>query len=398
MNRLLAATAALATLAYGADAHAGGFELADQSASASGTASAATAKQGDPSAAWFNPAAVADGKGFRGMVGTTLVFPSLHAEASDGRWSADSDIDVAPPPYAYAAVADGPWALGVSANLPFGSSVKWPANWTQRFEILEARPQFLRVAPFFAWNFGMVRVAAGPHIDMGSFELRRGLDFVNDEGNVHVKTSGFGFGGHAAVFVEPTADVAIGLTYKSRTKVDLDGRADFTVPLSFAATAPDQSVSTSLTLPDRITLGGAVTFGKLQAFADVGLTLWSVNKQLVLDFKDPNTPDVIQRNNWSTSFTARTGAEYTLWDMWALRLGVFYDMTPVPVSTLAPSAPDSDRVGFTAGSGIVWNGFGLDAFYGVTLLTGAESEGTEAPAATYDGVLHMVGVALSYRQ
>lgn len=379
-------------------AHAGGFELAEQSASASGRASAATAMDNDASAAWFNPAALADGKGFRIMAGATVVFPSLSAKAADGAWSASSDIDASPPPYAYASVADGPWAAGISANVPFGSTVRWPATWTARFEILESKVQFLRLAPFFAWRFGPVRVAAGPHLDMGSLELRRGLDFVDAEGSVHVRTDGFGVGGHGAVFVEASDHLAFGLTYKSRTKIDLDGEADFTTPLAFATTAPDQRVSTSMTLPDRFALGGALSFGAFRALLDLGLTLWSVNKKLVLDFEDPNTPDRTQKNEWSSTFSVRAGAEYNVIPEWVLRAGAFYDPSPVPTSTLAPSAPDSDRVGFALGTGVVYEGFGLDLAYNFTSLTGADSKSADAPPATYEGTLHMLSVALSYRQ
>ncbi len=377
---------------------AGGFEVAEQGAPAAGTGNAGVARAEDAAAAWWNPAATADGKGFRGLVGATLVIPTLHGKAADGTWESDTDIGVLPPHHAYVSVADGPWAVGISVNLPYASRVRWPANWTERFEILESRPQFVRFAPYFAWSFGDLRIAAGPHIDMGTFEVRRGLDFVDDEGSVHMKLSGAGVGGDAALYLHASEWLDLGFTYRSRTVIKLDGDADFTTPLAFATTAPDQKVTSELTLPDKFVLGGAGTFGAVRVLLDLSLTLWSVNERYVFDFKQPQTPDRVQVNDWSSSFAVRAGGEYTVCPGWLVRLGAFYDMSPVPEKTLAPSAPDSDRVGVTVGTGLAWNGFGLDVAYGLTVLTGADSASADAPAATYDGTIHNVSLSASYRQ
>ena len=58
--RILGPIAFALSLLGAAHARAGGFELAEQAASASGAGSASTARDDDASAAWFNPAALAD--------------------------------------------------------------------------------------------------------------------------------------------------------------------------------------------------------------------------------------------------------------------------------------------------------------------------------------------------
>ncbi|MCA9580478.1 MAG: outer membrane protein transport protein, partial [Myxococcales bacterium] len=150
---------------HAGSARAGGFEVSDQGASAGGTANAAVARADDTAAAWHNPAWLADGAGFRLMAGATFLAPTLRGEATDQTWIAETNGGVSVAPYAYLSVAVDDFLGGVSVNVPFASNIRWPANWDQRFDILESKPQVFRVAPFLGWNFGRIRIAAGPHFD-----------------------------------------------------------------------------------------------------------------------------------------------------------------------------------------------------------------------------------------
>ena len=86
-------------------ARAGGFEIAQQSAGAAGTASAGTARSGEPASAWFNPAALADGQGFRAGLGVALAFPSIEASARDGSWKRRTEFALSTPAYVYLSYA-----------------------------------------------------------------------------------------------------------------------------------------------------------------------------------------------------------------------------------------------------------------------------------------------------
>ena len=132
---LLAPTAAVA----------GGFELVQQGASAAGTGHAGVARDDDPSAAWFNPAALADGAGLRigigaSLAGSTIVATALDA-AEDGPWEAKTNNAVSVPPYAYLSFSNADWAAGLSVNLPFAGGVRWEDDWVQRFDIVQSAPQ-----------------------------------------------------------------------------------------------------------------------------------------------------------------------------------------------------------------------------------------------------------------
>ena len=55
-----------------------------------------------------------------------------------------------------------------------------------------------------------------------------------------------GVGMHLAAWAQASDEVAVGLTYKSRTRLPLSGGADFTVPDAFLGRAPDQQASTDV--------------------------------------------------------------------------------------------------------------------------------------------------------
>jgi long-chain fatty acid transport protein len=379
-------------------AHASGFAVAEQSAVAAGTGGAAVARAGDPSAAWYNPAALADGFGLRAGVGLTLALPSVEAQATDNTITGETDSPLSTPPHLYVSYAANDWATGLSVNVPFASSTTWPSSWSGRFEAIYSRPQFFRLAPFFAYRIGPVSIAAGPHVDIGRLDVHRSLNFIDAEGSIRALLSGAGFGGHASAFWRISDWVAVGLSYKSRTKISLSGDADFTAPQEFSTKAHDQHAQADLTLPDRITFGVNVSLGDFKFLVDTEINLWNVNEKLVIDFEDEETSDSVKKNDWSTTFTVRSGAEWTPLDYLTARLGILYDPSPVPDSTLSPSSPDATRIGLTLGASVkLWDLFFIDAFYEFLYLIPRTATGPDAPVARYEGTAHLFGFGLRFQ-
>lgn len=379
-------------------ANAAGFAVAEQSPVAAGTGGAAVARTNDPSAAWYNPAALADGFGLRVGLGLTLALPAVEVEASDNTISGETDSPLSTPPHLYISYSASDWALGLSVNVPYASSTTWPDDWSGRFEAVYSRPQFFRLAPFFAYRIGPVSLSAGPHVDLGSLDVRRNLDFVDTEGSIRVLLSGAGVGGHASALWRISDWVAVGLSYKSRTRISLSGDADFTTPDEFSTKAFDQNATADLTLPDRITFGVNVSLGDFNFMVDTEINLWDVYDRLVIDFESENTDDSVKPNDWSTTFTVRSGAEWTPLDYLTARLGILYDPSPVPSNTLSPSSPDATRVGLTLGAGVkIWDIFFVDAFYEFLYLIPRTATGPDAPVARYNGTAHLFGFGLRFQ-
>jgi len=383
--------------AAAASARAGGFEVAEQSASAGGAGGTGAARSDDPSAAWYNPAALVDGAGVRIGAGLTAAMASLHAEAMDGAWSESTEGGPAPLPALQASWAGGDWAAGVSVGIPFGADVEWPEDWPGRHEIIASRILVVRAAPFVGWKSGRWRVAGGIHVDTGEMRVRRSLDFIDTEGDVQLALRGAGVGVDLAGFVRASEHLDFGLTYKSRTHMNLEGEADFTTPDAFSIKAADQDASSSLTLPDRIAAGVAWRRGSWTLLADLELAAWQVRDQVVIDFARDETPDVSQQTDWGATVTVRGGAEWR-GGPWVARAGLYRDPTPSPAATLSPTSPDSTRLGGSFGLGrVLGPSWAVDAFYGYMHLEDRASENPDSMAARYGGHAHLVGAGLRYQ-
>ena len=381
-------------------ARAGGFEVPDQSASMGAMGGAGTARHGDASAAFYNPAALADRGGFRGALGLGLAIPTITAESTETMERASTTTSVSPPPHLHLSYAENEWAIGAYIGASHGTGVHWPQGWWGMFETQSTSLFVVRVAPFFSWRFGGgegqpdIRVSIGAHVDTARLETSRRLDMIDFVGNVHVLLAGAGVGGDASVYWQALPELSVGLTYKSRTWMRLNGDADFTVPDAFVGRAPDQRASAELVIPDRLALGVAWQTPEFAIYGDVQLTLWSVRRSTDLDFESQRTTDVSQPNRWSDTATFRLGGEYSpLPELLHLRIGGFYDMAAAPDDTLAPSAPDMARVGFGGGVGVDFTReIGIDAYYTYVGFVGRTSTSDDAPLARYSGDIHLIGL------
>jgi len=378
-------------------ARAGGFALHDQTAVSAGTGGAGVARDDDPGAAWHVPAALADGGGLR--VDLSLIFarPELEARALDGSWTASNDASWSTPPHLDASYARGRWAAGVSLGVPFGGGVAWPAGWPGHHELVSTQLQVFRAAPFASWRFGALRASAGVHVDRGRLQLARDLDFIDMEGDVAIDMAGTGAGAHASVFWQPRRPLALGLAYRSRTKLPLAGGANFATPDAFAGKAPDQRARTTLTLPDQLVVGGRYRIGSsYTALADLELTLWSTHARTVIDFEHEMTTDVTQHNGWRNTFAVRGGGEWTRGRL-VLRHGAYVDPSPARAERLSPASPDGTRVGLAAGAG--WRldrRWSIDAFIESMWLLRRDSDNADALAASYGGRATFAGLGVRW--
>lgn len=340
-----------------ATAVAGGFAVAQQGALAGGTGHAGLARTEDAALAWLNPAALADGEGFRGALGLALAASRSEARQSAGAWGVTSSSPLGLPPHLYGSVSWKRNVVGLAVHTPFAGGLRWPDDWPLATQAVASAPTFVRIAPFVGRRMGRFRMAIGPHIDVGRLLVSRRTDHVTELGWARIQLAGAGLGFDVATWVSVSEAVAIGVTYKSRTALALSGWADFDVPPSVALRLPDQRATAAWRLPDRLAVGGQVgwTQGEVgfRIVTDVEVTTWSVNRVLTFDFEDPKTPDTTQVNRWRDTLALRGGLEATV-AAWTLRVGGYLDGlpdAPPPKSTLSPSSPDGLRLAATLGAG-----------------------------------------------
>jgi long-subunit fatty acid transport protein len=259
----------------------------------------------------------------------------------------------------------------------------------------------MRASGFLAYRFDRFAVAAGPFADFGSLQIVRALDFVDTEGKASIDTRATGFGASAAIFWRATDDFDLGLSYQSRSKLDFSGYATFVAPAEFKSIAANQALSTTMRLPDRLTLGALYLISEeVDLSADLELLLWSTMSSLVLDFTNPSTPSITEPRDWHTTIAPRIGATYgpRALSWLKVRGGAFLDPSPVPSTTVGPSSPDSTRIGLSLGASfMIFEGASLDVAYQQLFLTGASASGDTMPGVRYGGNLQLLGASLTYR-
>ncbi|MFN0246531.1 MAG: OmpP1/FadL family transporter [Kofleriaceae bacterium] len=380
-------------------AFAGGLGVGEQNAVSSGTGGAGTARTDDPGAAWYAPAALADGGGLRLGLSLALARPALEARdasAMGSTWTAENERGWRTPPHLDASFAQGNWAAGVSVGVPFGGGVRWPAAWAGASEIVSSELMVVRTAPFGAYRFGKLRVSAGVHIDAMRLQLQRGLDFIDADGDVRLDLDGRGYGIDAAAYYQTTPELGLALAFRSRSRIELAGNANFTAPDAFAAKTPDQTASATMTMPDVLVLGAHWRRGNVAAVADLEYANWSVNEKTEIDFANESTPNAIQRNDWHDTVAVRAGAEYVE-SGFTTRAGGYIDPSPVPQDRLAPSSPDATRVGLTVGASYQFaKAWSADVFAEHMWLLRRETTSAETMAASYGGTAIILGAGVRF--
>jgi long-chain fatty acid transport protein len=254
----------------------------------------------------------------------------------------------------------------------------------------------VRTAPFGAYRFGKLRVSAGVHIDAARLQLHRGLDFIDADGDVRLDLDGRGYGFDASAYYEATPELGVALAFRSRSRIELGGNANFTAPDAFADKTPDQTASTTMTMPDVVVLGARWKRGNLAAIADIEYANWSVNQRTAIEFANASTPTALQQNNWHDTVAVRAGAEYRE-GSFTTRAGGYIDPSPVPEDRLSPTSPDATRVALTIGASYqIAKAWSADAFAEHMWLLRRETTSTETMAASYGGTAIVLGFGVRF--
>lgn len=400
MKRLasLALFAAVAAVpAYGA-----GTNLDVQSGRATGMAGAVTADSTDPSAVFFNPASIiSDDAALRIQVGSTLLMPSIHFAPADGSPGA-TVTNMVPPLQVYATYnITRDLAVGLGEFTPFGTRVKWPADWLGAQLAQDVSLTTYYFNPEVAYRYGMLKVGAGIQVVRATVNIKRAINFPGfDVGQVQLGGGAWGVGGNVGILVDAMGLAALGINYRSRVNLQFnDGKAHFSnVPPEFQGSAPgmihDQGASTSLLQPDQLAFGVSVKpLTGLHVNFDVNYFTWQTFGSITIQFADGTTQ--VEPKHWHHTWNYHLGGEYELAHGLKARLGIMYDPTPNPAETLGPDVPDANRINAAAGLGYTWRTFTADAGYQAVIFLPTTSTLPALPG-TYNGVVNLLNVSITW--
>jgi long-chain fatty acid transport protein len=392
-SRWLAPGLALGTVLMVAQgAGAAGFALIEQSVSGLGNAFAGgSADAADPSAVFYNPAAMTLLKGTQATAGAHLIMPhakfknegSTHALQGVtgvgllGDDGGDGGVNKVVPNLYYVQQLDNLF-LGFGMNVPFGMATSYPEDWVGRYHAIDSEVSTLNLNPSIGYKVSnQFSVGAGVDIqylqavmssmiDFGSIFAAAGGLPQRDDGKMELTGESWGYGYNLGALFSFTENERLGIAYRSGISHKVKGEADFTVPGKIQAiitalntAAPgsvppfaDVDASVGLSLPSTLSLSYynrvSPTFAVM---ADVTATGWHVFEELKVEF-DNSQPDNVTDESWEDNMRYSLGATWTASDALDLRYGVAFDSSAVPDEVhRTPRIPDNDRIWTAVGAG-----------------------------------------------
>jgi len=389
---------------------AGGFQLNVQGQKQNAMGHAGTGLLLDQSCIFFNPGAMSFLDSLRGIsFGASFIIPrTTYLDASSG-YITHTQHHTGTPIQMYAVYKfkkTSKWNVGLGIYNPFGSRVQYDDDWKGQFLIREIDLKTFFVQPTLSYKLNeKLGIGAGFIYAFGDFSLRKALPIQDStgkygEGNLEGKASGFGY--NAGIYIKVNEKLSIGVDYRSQVKVSVNGgSADFTVPSSLANYFPTTTFSTQLRLPSTTTIGFGYAVNKnLKLALDVNYVGWKSYDSLIIHFADTTAQlkDIHSARVYQNVFIFRVGAQYQLSQKWIVRLGAYYDMTPVKAGYLTPETPDANKIGITAGASfVIAKHFKLDA--SIMYIEGMKRTDTNLETnftGTYKTKAIVPGVSLCY--
>jgi long-chain fatty acid transport protein len=248
--------------------------------------------------------------------------------------------------------------FGLGVYTPFGSNVKWGDNWGGRFALQQISLQSIFIQPTVSFKITeSLGIGAGLVYTVGSVNLQRAFTIADANGNygkteLDGKANGLGF--NAGIFYQPIDQFSVGISYRSKVNMKVDGGdAKFTgLPTSIVARFQDVKFDSELPLPQVASIGfGFYPSEKLTLSLDVNYVGWSDYDTLAFDFDKADVPDSKAGRKYEDIFIFRLGGQYKANDQLSLRAGGYYGISPVQNGYLTPETPDANRFGLSAGLG-----------------------------------------------
>ena len=367
----------------------------------------------DASSLFYNPGGasfVNDKWSFSG--GIDFIFGRATFQAKDENYQATIKHDVNTPFYFYAAFKPTKkLSVGIAINAPYGNRLSWKddngADWQGRYLIKDLSFKAITYQPTVSYRFNdIIGIGVGFVYATGTVDMTRAIPIqgATGDGSLHIKGSTSNIGFNAGVMIHPDQGWSIGIDYRSKIQMKVkNADATFEVPVSLSTSFPNNKVDVMLPLPANLDLGVSYEFGKRKQWM-IGINLcyvfWSTYDSLVFDFKT-KTPAIGRTANaslYQDQMIERIGAQYRINKTVTVRVGGYYDPSPVSSNYLNPQTPSLTETGLTCGLSVYpMKGFSIDASF--LYLMGAKRSGTYSPdnfAGTYRTGFSIPGIGLSY--
>lgn len=388
---------------------AGGFYLQEQSPIETGRAlSGAGAAADDPSAIFFNPAAMTNLRGIQTSIGGSALLASARQtnRGSSRTLPRGTTPPVGvPPPGSLPGVIDAPFPvtgtdggnpfdkvipvpsfyvtgqvtnrlwLGLGVNAPFGLKLDYDDGFFGRYDSLYTNLKTYNIQTSAAYKLNdhfsigggidvqYVKVTltnALPQLLPPQLSFGGGGPFISPfpvlgpvltpipDGSAKVKGDDWSVGWNAGLFYT-NGDTNVGISYRSGIKHNLKGTQTITGLVGpIAAANGTFAASAPLDLPDIVTVGFMHRMTpKLRALVSARWYNWSKFKGIAITSATGTTNKEL---DYKDSYSVSLGGEYDVSPMLTLRAGTMFDRTPTNPQHLTTRVPDGDRAWLTGGA------------------------------------------------
>ena len=406
---LLASAAVLASLSC---AHGAGFALYEGSARGNVTPAAITARGEEPSALYFNPAAITDLPGTQLQLGLTAIVPAADVTTRSpytGRTDRSyGDGKVWPIPHVYFThqLSDD-WWFGFGIGTRFGLGAEFEDTWPGRYSSYKAEILSFDMMPTIAWKAtDRLSVALGLSLRYFDIELAQKIDAAGINGlrpyndpavspfdvdqNLHgddVKPAV-----DLGISYKLTDTLTLGAAYHSRIKFKVEGDAKWRKPAAVQALAPmawnDMGFHAYNYNPDAFLLSLAWdATDRLTLSAGVTYTTWHLYDDLVIDLHGQMLPGVSKLHStkeWHDTVRASLGGDYKLNDEWTLRAGYTWDQSPINGRYVDYLVPGDNRHILAVGAGWERGAWAVEGSYFYEIVDDFDVKGRPANGV-FDG-------------
>ena len=381
----------------------GGIEVPMQNARAAGMADAFIAGADDPSAIWYNPAALTNVEGTQASVGAIGLFMDWHFDGDDGSSQSMHSQAVLPHLYLSSDLGTERLRVGIGVNNSFGLSEEWGGEGPLRFIVDEAMLSAINISPAVAYQVDdHLSLGFALNIYYADLTLHRQA-FLGappfPEGEFRMDGQDWAVGFTPSILWEIDDRNAIGAFYRSEVSFDLHGDARVGIA-GVPDVGPDRT-NVPIKLPQQIGVGYAVRpTDALKVEFNVVWTDWNTFDRVRISSDNPAFDGSQIPADWRSGFTYRVGAQYDLTDHWAVRAGYAYGENAVPNATFTPIVPDSDYHLFAVGLGYRTGQWSLDLAYQLIYREDRDiSNAVLSPTVDghWENTIHTVALTATYR-
>ncbi len=392
--------------------HAEGYQVNLQGQKNTAMGHTGTALTNGASSIHFNPGAlIMMPSNFDFSLGSSGVISQVRFDKKGTDYSAETNNPMGTPLYFYAASKiNDKLAAGISLTTPYGNSLEWDSNWDGRYLIQDISMKSFFIQPTLSYKLtDKLGIGAGAMIVIGSVDLNKALPIQSTdaqtgnsvEASTNLSGSASSVGFNVGAFYQASEALSIGLDYRSKVVMSMDGGDAYfnNIPSALSATYYDTKFNAELPLPANLTLGIAYKCNsKLTLAADFQYVFWSAYDELVFEFDAETIPTSVNQRDYHNTMIYRLGAEYAVSAKFEIMAGAYYDQTPIEDNLLNPETPGMNKVGLSCGFRFKPSDrFSIDA--SMLYIKGLEREAGYEPEqfyGTYNSQAFIPGIGLNY--